>query len=110
MRLKFWLAIALGAVTGSAALPSVAEAAGNAAAGEAIAQQWCSSCHLVAPNQAAANADVPTLAAVAARSPDAIAALAGFLADPHPPMPNFSLTRDEIRDILAYIDSLRPAR
>lgn len=29
------------------------------------------------------------------------------MADPHPPMPDMSLTRSEMRDLLAYIRSLR---
>jgi mono/diheme cytochrome c family protein len=30
----------------------------------------------------------------------------GWLADPHPPMPNLNLSRQEIDDILAYLESL----
>ncbi|MEQ8344054.1 MAG: hypothetical protein RIB84_29890 [Sneathiellaceae bacterium] len=33
--------------------------------------------------------------------------LDGFLADPHPPMPDMSLNRQEIRDLRAYFNSLR---
>ena len=36
--------------------------------------------------------------------------LDAFLADPHPPMPDMSLTRQEIRDLRAYVESLRAAR
>ena len=32
--------------------------------------------------------------------------LKGFLADPHPKMPNMSLSRSEIADIVAYIKTL----
>ncbi|NJO37736.1 MAG: hypothetical protein HC871_09095 [Rhizobiales bacterium] len=32
--------------------------------------------------------------------------LKAWLADPHPPMPNLSLSRLEIDDLLAYIESL----
>jgi mono/diheme cytochrome c family protein len=31
-----------------------------------------------------------------------------WLADPHPPMPNFNLSRQQIDDIVAYLDSLTP--
>ena len=35
-------------------------------------------------------------------------ALAAFLADPHPKMPDMHLSRSEIDDIVAYIQSLNP--
>jgi cytochrome c len=80
---------------------------GNAQEGERIAERWCSACHLVSERQRRAPVDAPTFMAIAERSPEAIDALAGFLMDPHPPMPDLSLTREEIRDLLAYIASLR---
>jgi hypothetical protein len=40
-------------------------------------------------------------------TPSALAALEGFLADPHPVMPDMSLTRQEIKDLVAYIGSLK---
>jgi len=73
--------------------------------GKTIAERWCSSCHLVAPDQTRAVADVPSFAAVArARLP--ADRLKAFLSDPHPKMPDMSLTRSEIDDIVAYIQSL----
>ena len=75
--------------------------------GAELANQWCSSCHLVSDSQVSATTEAPPFATIARRSPDETAALAGFLADPHPPMPNLSLTREEIRDFLAYIASLK---
>lgn len=75
--------------------------------GRDIATRWCAPCHRVSADQPVANADIPTFAAIAARSADNYAWLAPFLADPHPPMPNFSLTRKEIADLVAYIASLR---
>jgi mono/diheme cytochrome c family protein len=88
-------------------LSAPAFAAGDAAAGKALAERWCASCHLVGPGQASATTEAPPFATIATRDADAIAALAGFLADPHPPMPDLSLTRQEIRDLLAYIGSLK---
>jgi mono/diheme cytochrome c family protein len=89
------------------ALASPGVAAGDPEAGRALAEQWCASCHLVSPGQTSATTEAPAFASIAQRAPDALAALAGYLADPHPPMPNFSLTRQEIRDLLAYIASLK---
>ena len=95
------LAIAMVAAT----LP--AAAAGNAVTGQQIAQRWCASCHLVSPDQKGANADVPTFLEIAKRFNGDLTGLAGFLANPHPPMPDLSLTRAEISDLLAYIGSLK---
>ena len=75
--------------------------------GAEMAKQWCASCHLVSEGQASATTEAPPFGTIARRSPDEFAALAGFLADPHPPMPDLSLTREEIRDLLAYIAGLR---
>ncbi len=81
--------------------------AADAKSGELIAERWCSSCHVVSERQTSGTTEAPPFPTIAQRSPNDLAALAGFLADPHPPMPNFSLTREEIRDLLAYIGSLR---
>ncbi|MCC6981742.1 MAG: cytochrome c [Bauldia sp.] len=80
---------------------------GIASEGGEIAARWCAPCHRVSADQPIANADVPGFAEIAARSADDYAWLATFLADPHPPMPDFSLTRQEIADLVAYIASLR---
>jgi mono/diheme cytochrome c family protein len=85
----------------------VASAAGDAAAGKMLAERWCATCHLVAPEQTTATTEAPPFATIAARHGESIDALAAFLADPHPPMPQMSLTRQEIGDLLAYIGSLR---
>lgn len=91
----------------AAALPGNALAQGDAVTGRAVAERWCASCHLVSPDQTSAVADVPTFQSIAQRSESEIEALESFLADPHPPMPDMSLTRNEIRDLLAYIKALR---
>lgn len=91
----------------AAGLAGSALAQGNAGTGGAIAERWCASCHLVSADQTAAVADVPSFPSIAQRTDSEIEALEGFLVDPHPPMPDMSLTRHEISDLLAYIRSLR---
>jgi mono/diheme cytochrome c family protein len=86
------------------ALPVCAFAA-DAAQGEIIAKRWCAACHLVSPEQTRAVADVPSFAAIA-RTKLPAESLKAFLSDPHPKMPDMSLTRSEIEDIVAYIDGL----
>ncbi|MGA9826533.1 MAG: c-type cytochrome, partial [Methylocystis sp.] len=75
--------------------------------GGVIAKRWCAACHVVAPDQRSANADAPPFADIARRLPDN-KAIAAFLTDPHPKMPDMSLTRREIDDIVAYIRGLDP--
>lgn len=79
--------------------------AADGAKGAIIAKRWCAACHLVSPDQKLANPDVPGFAAIARKNPSA-KQLKAFLADPHPKMPDMSLTRSEIDDIVAYIGSL----
>lgn len=74
--------------------------------GRRIAQRWCSSCHVVAPGAGGSDAARP-FEAVANDpnfTPDGARA---WLADPHPPMPNLALTREEIEAVIGYIASLR---
>ncbi|HEY8065911.1 MAG TPA: cytochrome c [Methylosinus sp.] len=81
--------------------------AADAAHGKRIAERWCASCHVMTSAQKTANADAPSFADVAQRRADA-KALANFLVDPHPKMPDMHLSRREIEDIVAYIRSLDP--
>jgi mono/diheme cytochrome c family protein len=81
--------------------------AADAAHGADLAKRWCASCHLVASGQKQADADVPAFAAIAARADFTPEKVAFFLLDPHPPMPNFSLSRNAAADLAAYIGSLR---
>ena len=78
----------------------------DAQRGNALAQLWCATCHLVAPQQGQASADVPSFASIAAQPGFNAARLALFLLDPHPKMPNMSLTRAEAADLAAYIGRL----
>ena len=93
-------------------LPVLAPAAhaqgwGDAGAGREIAERWCSECHMVSPGQAEATPDVPTFMEIARNADDDLAVVAGFLMDPHPPMAGLSLSRQEIRHLVAYFATLR---
>ena len=102
MRLRVWIVLYALAVLG----PSAGSAAGDGARGLEIAERWCAQCHLVSPKQEQTSADVPTFMSIAERSGGDLGWLQAFLADPHPPMPDLSLTRQEIQDLVAYIESL----
>lgn len=89
------------AIGGSAAFGADA---GN---GLQIARRWCASCHIIGPNQRTGSDVVPPFATIA-RMPNLDAArIAFFLLDPHPKMPDMSLTRDEAADLAAYIVTLK---
>ena len=85
---------------------STASMAADMERGETLAREWCSSCHLTSPDQASAGDAAPTFEAIAETAETRSSDLRAWLADPHPPMPNFDLTRREIDDLLAYIESL----
>jgi mono/diheme cytochrome c family protein len=74
--------------------------------GERLARQWCSNCHLIDNRQSTGGDTAPAFATIAETAADRSDDLEAWLADPHPPMPNFNLTRYEIDDLLAYINSL----
>lgn len=81
--------------------------AADAQHGKALAQVWCANCHLVEPGQRQASADVPSFASIGKQPNFDAGRLALFLLDPHPKMPNMSLTRAEAADLAAYIGSLK---
>jgi mono/diheme cytochrome c family protein len=81
--------------------------AADAAHGLDLAKRWCASCHLVAPDQKAASADVPPFATIAQSPNFSSKGLAYFLLEPHPKMPELPLSRAAADDIAAYIASLK---
>jgi Cytochrome c, mono- and diheme variants len=84
--------------------------AADALAGKRIADRWCTSCHVVESGSKGSPARgtdaVPTLASIAhdpQRGPDWPRQ---WLTSPHPPMPDLNLSRAEIEDVVAYLQSL----
>ena len=76
--------------------------------GSELAERLCSGCHIVAPNSArTANPDVPSFSEIARKNGVTAERLAGRIIVPHPAMPNTQLTVAEIRDIVAYILTLK---
>jgi mono/diheme cytochrome c family protein len=86
---------------------SAAVAAGDAQAGHDLARLWCSACHMVERSGQGPDT-APPFASVARRSPEDRGWLRAWIAAPHPPMPNFNLSRQQIDDVIAYLDSLIP--
>jgi mono/diheme cytochrome c family protein len=80
--------------------------ASDTGAGEQLARQWCNECHLVDAGQKIASDGAPPFEAIANRPETTSLSLRNWLNDPHPPMPKLNLTRIEIDDLVAYIESL----
>jgi cytochrome c len=80
----------------------------SAVRGHQLAVRLCSNCHLV---DGAANATVPagvgTFRGIANSPGQSAERISSVLIVPHVPMPDNQLTRDEIQDILAYLEILR---
>ena len=89
-----------------AASSSASALVADVAQGEKIARRWCAACHVVSSDQKQASADVAPFADAARHKTNA--ELAAFLTDPHPKMPDMSLTREEIADVVAYMRTLAP--
>jgi len=85
------------------AAPALAADARN---GERLARRWCEPCHVVAADQREVTGEAPPFASIATRPSFDAARIAMFLLDPHPKMPDMSLTRNEAADLAAYIATL----
>ena len=76
--------------------------------GRELSQRLCTNCHVVdARAGGPVRVDVPTFATIAARPDVNGEKIAGAIIIPHPAMPGVQLTVPEIRDIVAYILSLK---
>jgi len=78
----------------------------DATRGSQLAQQWCASCHVTSGNPTGnVQQGPPSFHTIAgARTADELRA---FLSHPHGAMPDLSLTRKEIDDLVGYIETLR---
>jgi mono/diheme cytochrome c family protein len=75
--------------------------------GSTLAQRWCASCHIVSRTQSKGGDGTPSFREIADRADFSVEKLVFFLLYPHPMMPGMSLSRDEARDLAAYIDTQR---
>lgn len=85
---------------------------GEARHGRSLAETWCQGCHVIGSDPAATAQPglAPPFATIAkGLDKPRLETLRAWLTDPHGAMPNLSLTRAEIANILAYIETLKPA-
>lgn len=95
------------AVVMAVALPALPAAAQDPSAGGKLAARWCTSCHVVEPDQRKATDNAPPFRAIAARPGTTAASLDRYLSTGHTLMPDFSLSAPERDALIAYILSLR---
>jgi mono/diheme cytochrome c family protein len=86
-------------------LPAGAGAAGDPESGRELADRWCATCHAVGRPQTATDA-APAFATIAQHGRAEPGRLRAWLAEPHPPMPNPGLSRQQIEDVIAYLQRL----
>jgi mono/diheme cytochrome c family protein len=95
-------------LVGAALLTTGAASAQDVEAGKQFAQTSCSGCHRIAAEEPKTTSDaVPSFSPIAQMKSTIAMSLAAFLTTPHANMPNLVLSRTEIRDVSAYILSLR---
>src|SRR5271169_1369856 len=92
----------------SLATSSSAAAQGSAEAGKLLAQRWCANCHQIEPS-AAAKDTAPSFAALGVRKGKDPGWVRAWLFNPHAPMQGINLSRQQVDDIVAYLQSLAPA-
>ncbi len=71
--------------------------------GAAIAERWCSGCHVVSSGQKQGTPDAPPFSEIAEREDLNPSKVALFLLLPHPPMADINLSRTDAADLAAYI-------
>jgi len=81
--------------------------AADASNGERLAQRWCASCHVISSGQKGPVNEAPPFASIAKSADFSPAKLALFLLDPHPKMPNMTLSRNEAADLAAFVARLK---
>lgn len=102
------LSIALALLLCCAAGVTRAQPAGNAAAeGKRLAQQYCATCHVVAPSTQGGWTDAPSFQSIAQRPEATVTRLSGFIQKGHLDMMNDQRPKPEADALAAYIVSLR---
>jgi mono/diheme cytochrome c family protein len=101
----FLRSLALSAAFFALAMPAIAATAGNADDGRQLVTRSCSSCHATGATSTAVDG-APPLSFIAKDIKERPAWIRGWLMDPHPPMPGIMLSRKQIDDVIAYLNSL----
>jgi cytochrome c len=103
--IRFLISFGLVLSAGSFAVSSAVAA--DAMSGRQLAQQWCTNCHVTADTSAGTVQQGPPSFRAIAQGGLTGDQLRAFLSHPHGAMPDLSLTRAEIDDLIAYFETLR---
>ncbi len=101
-----WLSVVFAGL--AVATPASAQAV-DPSRGHELAERLCAVCHNVASTPAGpVAADIPSFFTIANREGQSRDRLIGaIILPPHPAMPRVSFTTSEMRDVVAYIQSLK---
>jgi mono/diheme cytochrome c family protein len=102
--MRYGLAIVVVILFANALAPPASAQPTRADAGRQIFEQRCVGCHAATNARAADVAPPVTAIAEKATNEDYVR---GRMLSPHPPMPDFALSRRDIEDLLAYFASVR---
>jgi len=101
-------AMVLAAVVMFASASAASAQEADVEAGAAYAEQVCAACHAVLANeQISPLPEAPTFQSVADTPGMTELALTVWLQSSHPTMPNIILKQDDLRNVVAYIRSLK---
>jgi mono/diheme cytochrome c family protein len=103
------VALQVAAAQGLACLPAHGQTQATVARGKDIAERFCAGCHAIDGRQGSTvqGIDVPSFRALADRPYRTPERLQSFIMTPRHPMPAIPLELSEIRDVIAYIRSLK---
>lgn len=101
------VALVLGVqLAGCTGVPATVADGAAIARGEAVAAQWCATCHAIGSDASAAYG-APAFVEIANRAQFDMATLRAFLDGDHFPMTTYRLFPTERDDVASYIASLR---
>jgi len=105
----FFYAFQVAAMLGVSSPAAHSQTQAAVARGQEIADRVCSGCHAMDGRQGSTiqGTDVPSFRALASRPYRTPESLQGFIMTPRHPMPAIPLELNEIRDVVAYIRSLK---
>lgn len=74
------------------------------AEGQQLAATWCANCHVTGPAQRSAPGDAaPTFTSIAMRPATTAESLRRYLRQPHPDMPDYRLSNQQLDALAAHI-------
>jgi mono/diheme cytochrome c family protein len=106
---KALYALCVAGVLGLSLAPACAQTPASIARGKDIAERACAGCHAIDGRQGETfqGTDVPIFRALAGKPYRTLESLQAYIMTPRHPMPAIPLELNEIRDVIAYIQSLK---